>query len=271
MPKPKQFSEAIIAIPFKYDNKQGKTVPYAVDKNQINLIKEHLSVYDNKASLRDPSSPIRTWDELVKASPHSDLDPLVKSKDLYDLLVMMRKYVIPPHLDFMHSDVNDTFAMFMMEFSVDVSNKDLQNIWQNIEPTFAKKALKVKTSTNMHLMPTNFQTSHTAYDNEQNEGRLPFHPYFASDHFDPETTRWAVFKVKKRASMNYNSIVGKNLQNIGGGMPWTRKDFGTTDAHPTSRTNEFLYSYNWPYDFFSLIELAKIDSITTFNPNYNME
>ena len=244
--KTRQFSEAIIAIPFKYNNKQGKTVPYDVDKNQINLIKEHLSVYDNKASLRDPSSPIRTWDELVKASPHSDLDPLVKSKDLYDLLVMMRKYVIPPHLDFMHSDVNDPFAMFMMEFSVDVSNKDLQNIWQNIEPTFAKKALKVKTSTNMHS-------------------------YLASDSFNPETTRWAVFKVKKRASMNYNSIVGKNLQNTDGGMPWTRKDFGTTDAHPTSRTNEFLYSYNWPYDFFSLIELAKIDSITTFNPNYNME
>ena len=25
------------------------------------------------------------------------------------------------------------------------------------------------------------------------------------------------------------------------------------------------------YDFFSLIELAKIDSITTFNPNYSEE
>lgn len=243
--KSRQFSEAIIAIPFKYDNKTGKTVPYAVDKNQINLIKENLSVY-NKASLRDPSSPIRTWDELAKAFPPSDLDPFVKSKDLYDLLVMMRKYVIPPHLDFMHSDVNEPFAMFMMEFSVDVSNKDLQNIWQNIEPTFAKKALKVKTSTNMHS-------------------------YLASDRFDPETTRWAVFKVKKRASMNYNSIVGKNLQNLAGGMPWTRKDFGTTDVGANNRTSEFLYSYNWPYDFFSLIELAKIDSITTFNPNYNME
>ena len=271
--KSRQFSEAIIAIPFKYDNKLSKTAPYTVDKNQINLIKEHLSVY-NEASLKDPSSRIRTFDEVRKKSIGAQVDTSVNdyanSKDLYDLLVMMRKYVIPPHLDFMHSDALDPFVMFMMEFSVDVSNKDLQNIWQNIEPTFAKKALKVKTSTNMHLMPTNIQTSLTSYDNEQTKGRLHFHPYFAIDAFNPETTRWAVFKVKKRASMNYNSIVGKNLQNAGGGMPWTRKDFGTTDAGPTSRTNEFLYSYNWPYDFFSLIELAKIDSITTFNPNYIM-
>jgi len=42
---------------------------------------------------------------------------------------------------------------------------------------------------------------------------------------------------------------------------WTRKDV-------EGRTNHFTYSYNWPYDFFSLVELAKIDSITTFNPNY---
>ena len=44
--------------------------------------------------------------------------------------------------------------------------------------------------------------------------KVPTHPYFGSpeqgaDVFNPETTRWAVFKVKKRASMNYNSVIGK--------------------------------------------------------------
>ena len=62
--------------------------------------------------------------------------------------------------------------------------------------------------------------------------------------------------------MNYNSLVGKIRMD---GKEYIRKDLGK------EQTNDFLYSYNWPYDFFSLIELAKIDSITTFNPNYSEE
>ena len=136
-------------------------------------------------------------------------------------------------------------------------------MWQNVEPTFARKALKVKSETSLHLMPTTPSQGKQPTPNI----KIPYHPYFApqkglNQFFDATNTRWAVFKVKKRAAMNYNSMVGKIIHN---NREYVRKDLGPEQA------NDFLYSYNWPYDFFSLIELAKLNSITTFNPTYNEE
>jgi hypothetical protein len=161
----------------------------------------------------------------------------------------MRKYVIPPHLDFLHNDNIDPFVMFMIEYSIDLKQKDLQNIWQNVEPTFSRKALRVTSESNVHLMPTT------------NEMFNSHDVYFKKTLFDPEVTRWAVFKVKRRAAANYNSMVGKIIHN---NHEYIRKDL-------KGKTDDFLYSYNWPHDFFSLIELAKINSITTFNPIYSKE
>ena len=136
--------------------------------------------------------------------------------------------------------------MYMIEYEIDLNTNDLKNIWQNIEPTFARKALKVRSESNAYKMQLNPK-------NNQDTA------FFTNDPFKEKNTRWAVFKVKKRAKTNYNSIVGKTTS---GATEWTRTDL-------IDNTQDFLYSYNWPYDFFSLIELAKITSITTFNPIYN--
>ena len=248
----KQFSEAIIAIPFKFNKTRNETILYPINKDQTDLIKDNL--------YRDPSSRfeaqslnnIRRFDEIRKnLSPTNiDANPLLESsRDLYDLMLLMRKYVIPPHLDFLHNDGIDPYVMFMIEYSIDLKKRDLQNIWQNVEPTFSRRALRVTSESNLHLMPTSEQML-----NNQDV-------YFKETLFDPDVTRWAVFKVKKRAAANYNSVVGKIVHN---NHEYIRKDL-------KGKTDDFLYSYNWPNDFFSLIELAKINSITTFNPNYKVE
>ena len=140
----------------------------------------------------------------------------------------------------------------MMEFEMELNQTDLQNVWQNIEPTFAKKAIRVKTETNSHSLPGNAIQGAMASNNKD--------PFFAADIFKSQDTRWAVFKVKRRAKTNFNAAVGK-----------TKHDFVRRDLSDNNQTDEFLYSYNWPHDFYSLIELAKIDSITTFNPIYSEE
>lgn len=53
----------------------------------------------------------------------------------------------------------------------------------------------------------------------------------------PKNLQWMVFKVKQRGAVDY----------------WT------TTQRRTERTMPF-YSYNWPYDFFSLIELVQMDT-----------
>ncbi|HAI37799.1 MAG TPA: hypothetical protein DCM40_06580, partial [Maribacter sp.] len=58
-----------------------------------------------------------------------------------------------------------------------------------------------------------------------------------------------VFKVKKRASKSYEKF---------------RKSLVTDD---TSAISDSIgdYSYNWPYDYFSLVELVKIDETIRYS------
>ena len=69
-----------------------------------------------------------------------------------------------------------------------------------------------------------------------------------------------VFKVKKRAKTNYfDKIVAKK---------GTTDD--TSDVELVGVTNSIAgkkdkdITYNWPYDFFSLVELVKIDAEISF-------
>jgi len=57
--------------------------------------------------------------------------------------------------------------------------------------------------------------------------------------------RWMVFKVKQRAASNYNKFVKRNL---------------TDDLSAVPDSINTPYTYNWPYDYFSLIELIKMDA-----------
>ena len=57
--------------------------------------------------------------------------------------------------------------------------------------------------------------------------------------------RWMVFKVKKRAATDYSRFVKKGLID--------------DTSEIVSNTLDAKYSYNWPYDYFSLVELVKID------------
>ena len=126
----KQFSEAIIAIPFKFDKSLKQTELFC-DKRQIDLIKKNL--YKDEGARFDALSPynVRTFEEidlLTTTNIQKQLNG--ESKALYDLMMLMRKYVIPPHLDFLHNDKINPFVMFMM---------DIQSTYQRrIYRTFGK-------------------------------------------------------------------------------------------------------------------------------------
>jgi hypothetical protein len=61
--------------------------------------------------------------------------------------------------------------------------------------------------------------------------------------------KWMVFKVKQRAMTNYYD----NLVNPPG-----------PKAGSMAVSNNQTFSYNWPYDYFSMVEFAKIDSTVNF-------
>jgi hypothetical protein len=65
----------------------------------------------------------------------------------------------------------------------------------------------------------------------------------------PDQIRFMVFKVKQRAEINYFAKTKDSSDD-------DRFKFKFKAGESRKRTD---YSYNWPYDFFSLVETAKID------------
>jgi len=53
-----------------------------------------------------------------------------------------------------------------------------------------------------------------------------------------DRVRFQVFKVKQRANNNYYSTIA---------------------VQDETKTKQLKYSFNWPYDYFSIVEFAKID------------
>ena len=85
----------------------------------------------------------------------------------------------------------------------------------------------------------------------------------------PKNMRWLVFKVKKRAKNNYSrtSLTDKSSINIGFDIT-SPDDFFNLSADFIGHAP---YSYNWPYDFFSLVELAKVETEINLEPDEKEE
>ena len=253
----RMLSEAIVAIPFKYFNNTNRTMLYKMNKSAVDAAKNCEATTTN-TTVKEPifkeSTAIAATQGLVKDyRKQIPLEaPAGVDQGIYNLLRLMRKYVMPPQFDFLHFEDVEPFVAYMWEFEVKLGTEDLQNIWQGIEPTMARKAIKATSDVITHVLPTRALEADTGP--EASQKGVPPHPYF-EEIFDPDKTRWAVFKVKKRARNNYANVVGR--QSIDG------KEYVRSDV---ALPHDFAFSYNWPNDFFSLIELSKTTATTVFNP-----
>ncbi len=75
---------------------------------------------------------------------------------------------------------------------------------------------------------------------------------FLQDKENP--IKWMVFKVNKRARTNY--LRNLNREKVENWQQQSMAMFGSPFFQGPH--SEYLYSYNWPYDYFSLVELAEI-------------
>ena len=149
----------------------------------------------------------------------------------------LQNYVLPPKMDFLTNKTVKPFAMYVFEFKHVFDKDDLTHIWQNLPPKAAVRAEKQKATISHKLL--------------QDE-------LLGVDGL-PSKVKWMVFKIKKKAVKNYFSKVpnkqGDNLND---------KKF-KFEFEIAGRKSELDYSYNWPYDFFSLVEMVKIDAEVEFH------
>ena len=215
----KEVSEAVIMIPF-------------VD----NPIKSSGEAPTTQIAGRNFFSVSRGLFKQTKANVDAGL-PAISKGGVYqvasdisrtsvsNMIQTMQKYNLPPQYDFIkYSDI-DPFVMYLFEFKDNLDVDDLTNIWQGLMPKRARTAERDSQVIEHELNEVNFF-----------EGKRV-----------PQDIRWMVFRVKKKAKTSYWEMTAD-----GGDDDRFKFDFKFgSNSKPD-------YSYNWPYDFCSLVEMCKI-------------
>jgi len=167
---------------------------------------------------------------------------------------MMKKYNFPPQFDFIKYPEKIPLAMYVFEFTHKLARQDISDIWQNLPPKIGVSAHGWAEGDRRGIDVTEKVVGHTLLDND--------------GVVDPlggdirEKLRWMVFKVKKRAETNYFKKIEDSFLK---GKPEATVDIFKQErrrrlvsATIDDLDNKFKNSFNWPYDFFSLVELIKL-------------
>lgn len=80
----------------------------------------------------------------VKAGDFPGVDVDIQETSISDMINKIKRYVIPPHLDFVHNSDINPFVMYIFEFSHELTKSDLSLIWQNMMPDISVTAQKAE-------------------------------------------------------------------------------------------------------------------------------
>ena len=148
-----------------------------------------------------------------------------------ELLGNMKEFIFPPVFDFL-KNMNSSrppIVMYVMPFSVELNTTDLQDMWQGVLPKIGIEA-----------------EEHTGVNAKSITHTLPS-PFYEQKTQLPDDIRWMVFRVKQKG-YGYYSDVTKDWKDDSPQAVFAK--LGEIDQRP--------YTDNWPYDFCSLVELAKV-------------
>ena len=254
----KTIYEAIVAVPF-YEDYSGKRAFFHIDRKTIDWAESKLTNPEIK-DIDYAAANLANVPNYAKLKPGASVVNMVKS---------MKKFVIPPSFNFLSNKDQEPMAMAIFEFSHQFTQDDLVKMWQGILPSQPRTdaASGVQAVAAEIDLGINLKEAKVWKSDSSGGGPAPAPPP-AEDILDdskgfdllndipgskkgapgigfPKNIQWMVFKVKQKAS-------------------WSYKDIAIPGSDAPDQA--YSYSYNWPYDFFSLIELAKINETITMEP-----
>jgi len=129
--------------------------------------------------------------------------------------------------------------MYIFEFEHTLSKRDLAYLWQNLPPDIGLDDFHNNDS---DTLQTESIVSHDLGGTED----------LLSGNFN-KNVKWMVFKIKQKAETNYFKKMSRD-----------KLPLDHPDREVSVENDVFEYGYNWPYDYFSLVELVKIDAGVSF-------
>jgi hypothetical protein len=231
----KEISEAIVLIPYIEkgyenfeENEKAKNILGIVGENGVTEQTVGAGPFYFSVDKRIIDTVLNAQFEEADREQLSKIllkQEVPKENSIVKSIKGMLNYNLPPQLDWVTNKSIDPFVMYFLEFNHKLNQQDLADVWQGLMPTISKNAELSSVSVEHTNTPSEF-----------------FHGKEL-----PENIRFKVFKVKKKANINYYKLTDSSSDD-------DRFKFNFTNNNEVSPN----YSYNWPYDFFSLIELANI-------------
>jgi hypothetical protein len=154
---------------------------------------------------------------------------LNRNNSIYKLMKGMVEYNIPPHLNWLYDKNIQPFVMYIVEFDHVLDKNDLSSIWQGTLPKIGTTP-EEQTVTFEHFIAQDELMYGTGINDLQKDYQVEM----------------SIFKVKQRANRNYFEMTA-NIEDD------QKYRFTGEEEIP-------WYSYNWPYDYFSLVELINVSA-----------
>ena len=235
----KEISEAVVLIPYSdvgnintnenFNRNQAENILGIPGENGTTestktsgpfYYKVEKSVIDRVLNLSDRVTyDSLSVDDILRRAKAAD-----QNNSIIKTIIAMIKYNLPPHINWIRNKNIEPFVIYFAEFKTQLLAEDLSSIWQGLMPSQAKK-VELDTQKISHNL-----TSDEFFHGKKLTNNMKF----------------KIFKVKKRALINYQDLVNNSKDD-------TRFKFKFKNTDVTSE-----YSYNYPYDNFSLVEMGKV-------------
>ena len=219
----KQIHESVVMIPYLDEPVDGVTTEIE-GKNFIAIDSSDTSRY------ADQRSNFERFGYAVQADQNNG--EKINHTSITRMLKGMQMFNIPPNMNFYkHGDITP-FAMYFFPFSKDLSRTELADIWQGVMPQSA------------------IRTEDDRIDVSHDVNKFEFFGNL-KDRTLISKMRFMVFKVKQIAKQNYYEITEDSTDDSRYQFKFSSDGQTAAVPHP---------SYNWPYDYFSLVEDATIEA-----------
>jgi len=244
MPEERKISEAVVAVPF-IEGANGKRQFFVLPKSEVYKAVQAAGFSKYKKSEIEAVEMGSTTTSQNASGRSGHSEPIVPRKSIQDMVDKMLRYVIPPKMNFLkYNDPEENFispfAMYIFEFEHTLSKNDIALMWQNLPPDVALNNFHKDSGDSLQAEAV------VSHELTQNGGLL-------SDEKLNEGVKWLVFKAKKKAETNYFKKMKRD-----------RLPNGHPDGEVSVENDIFDYGYNWPYDYFSLVELVKVEAEVGF-------
>jgi hypothetical protein len=263
--------EAVVAIPFK--RVDGTRKFFTLPPDEVYQSVRELGYPDYKLKTEEDKRRYNQFKEFINDT-ETENEERFPRRSIFNMVKSMLNYNIPPQFNFLKYNQPDgkyirPFAMYLFEFSAELSQKDLSYIWQNTTPDVgldthgregADLVMESQTVSHELFTPKDILSevgelgpsgnADALGNNQVNDNSSSIVSYEGGLDGD---VQWMVFKVKQKAEASY--FRKKELDRL-------------PDGHPQKvvsvEEDLYRYGFNWPYDYFSLVELVNITATTQF-------